>query len=95
MTTRQQFIAEALAWEGTKTRAEPLEPGVALDTPWPGLRFSVIRRFENARRWSEPKIPDPPRPDRDPAILLAFGEVDDRGELWLRKHETRRAQSKA
>jgi ABC-type transport system involved in cytochrome c biogenesis permease subunit len=61
--------------------------GQTLDTPWPGMRFSVARRFENARRESVVQAVSPPRDNRVPAIAVSLQAGQENRQVWLRKHE--------
>ena len=73
------------AWEGTRPVTTKIEPGVAIDTPWPGKRFSVIRRLERARVEQTLVEVRPVRDQRVPAVQVR--PIDDAaaGAVWVQR----------
>ena len=72
--------------EGGEVVTRRLELGEAVDSPWPGLRFAVLRRFERARLEQTVKAPEVIRRERRPAVLLELTAGQDSGELWVQKY---------
>ena len=63
-----------------------LELDVPADSPWPGLQFTVLRRYDHARAdWILTPI-EPVREKRTAAVLLRLHEGEHDNELWLQKN---------
>ncbi|MHC4941642.1 MAG: cytochrome c biogenesis protein ResB [Planctomycetota bacterium] len=73
------------SWVGTKVSSHELEIGVPVETPWPGMKFSVLRRFENARIEYVPTRPDKIRNNREPALLVQMKAPEQTREIWVQK----------
>ena len=62
-----------------------LEVGVPVESPWPGMKFAVLRCFEHARLdWTVEAV-DPVREERQPALLLKLSTEDDTHTMWVQK----------
>jgi len=64
-----------------------VELGTSVDTPWSGLSFTVLRRFEHARLDYSVEAVHPVRETRMPAILVKVNTPGGDEENWLRKHD--------
>ena len=69
--------------------AEPvlheLDVGAPVESPWPGMKFAVLRRFEHARLdWTIEPV-DPVRKERNPALLLKLSTENDTRKKWVQK----------
>jgi hypothetical protein len=75
--------------EGLETVTAELTAGESIDTPWPGLQFSVVRRLEGAvaRRRIVPV--EPVRETRIPALLVEMNAEGHTSEMWLQKYRPR------
>ena len=73
------------AWEGMPVVSRALRIGAAVESPWPGKKFAVLRRFDHARvEWSlEPA--DPVREGRIPAVLVTVTSPEESRETWVQK----------
>jgi ABC-type transport system involved in cytochrome c biogenesis permease subunit len=60
-----------------------------MDTPWPGMKLTVIRKYDRARLVQTFAPPPRIRERRAPAILLALNTDAENSEVWLRKDEPR------
>ena len=65
--------------------SEPLEPGVSVETPWPGQRFTLLRRFNHARFEHGVEPVTPVRKNRTPALLLTLKTPEHTNEMWVLK----------
>jgi hypothetical protein len=63
--------------------------GEPVDTPWPGMRFTVLRRFDNARVAETLEIPKELNKARTPAVLLTVNRSGASDEVWMRKSQSR------
>lgn len=67
----------------------PLTVGAPADTPWPGWKFTVLRRFGHARV-EELLEPRPPLgEDRSPGLLLKISTPEQTIVRWVQKHQPR------
>lgn len=75
--------------EGRPFRVEKLSIDTTIDSPWPGWKFCVSRRFAHARvEWSlEPT--ESIGANRLPALLLKIGTPTESVETWVQKYEPR------
>lgn len=64
-----------------------LELGTPVTTPWAGLQFTVLQRFDRARREPTIEAVSPPGVERTPAVLVTAQVGDQRKQVWLRKYE--------
>lgn len=76
-------------WEGTAPVIRKLAVGEAVETPWPGQKFTLLRRFDHARRRQSMQQPDKIRQDRTPALLVRIGSEDDSSTMWLWRRQPR------
>ena len=78
------------SWEGIEPITQKLVVGTTVASPWPDLRFTLLRRFDHARL-EESVVPvDPVRKKRNPMILVQWTTPDGEGEMWLQKHHPQR-----
>jgi len=70
-------------WEGTTPVVRKLAIGEAVETPWPGQKLALLRRFDHARRRQSMQQPDRIRQDRMPALLVRIGSEGDSSTMWL------------
>jgi len=72
--------------QGGDVTSRKLTVGTPVETPWPELMFTVLRRFDHARveRLIEPV--DPVRQDRRPALLLKIDYGAQSSMLWVQKY---------
>lgn len=66
-----------------------LQPGVAIDTPWEGVRLEVVRRFDHARREEVVEPVDPPGAQGTPAVLVSLHAGSEALSMWLQHGEVR------
>lgn len=67
-----------------------LEVGKSLETPWPGKKFTVLRRFDRARVQSHAELPEKIRKTRHPAVRVRLtGASGNPREIWLPKYTPR------
>lgn len=64
-----------------------LKVGMPVATPWESLQFTVLRRFDHARREPTVEIIEPPSDERTPAIFVTAKAGGQQKQLWLRKYE--------
>jgi hypothetical protein len=75
------------SWEGARPVNRKLTVGAPVESPWPDLKFTVLRRFEHARtKWSVAPA-DPIRKIRKPMMLVGWQRGEDGGEAWLNKYD--------
>jgi len=79
--------------EGAPVVHRSIEVGLPVDTPWPGLRFCVLRCFENARIETAAVQPDPVRERREPALLVELRAEGGSREVWLPRHRVRAVEA--
>jgi hypothetical protein len=72
----------------TITSAE-LEVGRPVESPWPGLKLAVLRRFEHARIDSHIEPISPAREQRQPAVLVRLNTAQHEADLWLQRNKPR------
>ena len=63
--------------------------GEAIESPWSGLMFAVLRRFDRARSARGVVPVEPVRETRMPAVFVRLSEGDDTKRLWLQKYDPR------
>lgn len=63
-----------------------LTAGQPVNTPWPGRKLAVIRRFNNARFESEVTPKEPSGTARVPALLVTLTSARDNSEMWVQKY---------
>ena len=73
------------AWEGTRPVTTQIEPGVPIETPWPGKRFSVIRRIDRAQVERELVEVRPVRDERVPAVAIRPATGGGAEPLWVQR----------
>ncbi len=72
--------------EGGPSVVQELTLGTPCQSPWEGVRLTVLRRLDHARRTRSVVSVDPVRKDRVPAVLLQAEGPADTQTLWLRKY---------
>ncbi len=60
--------------------------GEAIESPWSGLKFAVLRRFDHARLVRGVVPVEPVRETRVPAVFVRLSAGDDTKRLWLQKY---------
>jgi hypothetical protein len=75
---------------GAPVATHKLSLGSPVDSPWPGWKFAVLRRFEHAREEWLLEPSDSIRADRAPALLLKISTPTDTRGTWIQKYEPRR-----
>lgn len=66
-----------------------LEIGVPVESPRPGKKFTVLRRFEHARvDWNLEPV-NPARTERKPALLLKLTTPQGTDQAWVQKYVPR------
>jgi len=72
------------------TSLRPVELNEPTDTPWPGMKLTVKRSLDRARKREVLAPFESLRETRQPGVLVALRSGDEREELWLPKYQTRR-----
>jgi len=71
--------------DGAKVVCVTLAVGTPVETPWPGMKFAVLRRFEHARMdWSVTPVEGVSK-RRTPALLLALSTPEHQARMWVQK----------
>lgn len=79
------------AWEGTALQTSAVKLGESIETPWPGKRLTVRKRFDSARTIRAVAAVDPVRSkNRVPAVRVRVTTADSTSEMWVRRHQPRR-----
>ncbi len=78
-----------LTWEGTDPVTSKLTVGTPIESPWPGKKFTLLRRFERARTARSIVPADPIRKDRIPMISVRVTAPDESHEMWLQRRRSR------
>ncbi len=88
---RGDLHARFSAGEGL-LQVAPVAIGAPADTPWPGVTLTVHRFAPRVLVRDEVVAVDPPRQERNPAILVAIRspERSEPEQVWLQKHTSRR-----
>ncbi|HNQ22290.1 MAG TPA: cytochrome c biogenesis protein CcsA [Phycisphaerae bacterium] len=73
-------------WAEGKVSVHPIVLGTPLESPWHGLKFNVLRRFEHARQRQVVEPVEPVRDTRMPALLVRVDDVAGAREVWLSKY---------
>lgn len=82
-----RLSARFVGMDKTTTTTE-LSLGEAVETPWPGWKLTVSRRFEHAR-WDRAVLPVVPvRQARIPAVLLRLRMGGQTSETWAQQYST-------
>lgn len=84
-----EMHAKFTATDGNTT-TQKLDIGQAVDTPWPGMRFTVLQRFDRARIKQQLDLPEKIAETRNPAVLLTLSHDGESAELWIPKHQPAR-----
>lgn len=75
--------------EGNTPQVHKLEIGIPVQSPWPGVQFAVLRRFEHARpEWTVVPVQSA-RKERKPALLLKLRTPEHTEWMWVRKYAPR------
>jgi hypothetical protein len=64
-----------------------LSVGEAVESPWSGLKFAVLRRFDRARLVRGVVPVEPVRETRMPAVFVRLSAGDNARKMWLQKYE--------
>jgi len=75
--------------ENGSAKTEELNIGKEVPTPWPGLTFKVLRRFDHARIEKVVSPVQPVREQRMPAVLVKVSSPQGDQNIWLRKFDRR------
>ncbi len=75
--------------EGQDVVTTELVPGEAVDTPWPGLQFTVLRPLERAQMRRRIVPVETVRETRIPAVLVQMSTQEHTSEIWLQKYRPR------
>ncbi len=78
-----------LTWEGTDPVTSKLTVGSPIDAPWPGKKFTLLRRFERARIVRSIVPADPIRKERVPMVRVRVTGPDESRDLWLQRRRSR------
>ena len=63
--------------------------GKSVETLWNELKFTVLQKYDHARTdWSLEPV-DPPRPQRQPGMLLKITTPKKTEKIWLQKYTSR------
>jgi len=82
-----RLSARFVGMDKTTTTTE-LSLGEAVETPWPGWKLTVSRRFAHAR-WDRAVLPVVPvRQARIPAVLLRLRMGGQTSEMWAQQYST-------
>ncbi|MCP4250821.1 MAG: cytochrome c biogenesis protein CcsA [bacterium] len=74
---------------GADLSTRELTVGTATETPWPGRKLTVLRRFDRARaEWTVEPV-EPPRETRMPALLLDLSTPEQTNRMWVQKFRPR------
>ncbi len=73
------------AQDSTNVVKKKLELAVPVETPWAGIKLTVLRRMEHARMEREVVPVEPVRKDREPALLVRVRTPQESREMWVRK----------
>lgn len=90
LTTTDGEMHAKFASTSGNTTTQVLGIGQAVDTPWPGMRFTVLQRFDHARIKQQLDFPEKIAETRTPAVLLTIAHDGASSELWLPKHQLAR-----
>ncbi len=85
-----QLIAQFVSGSGEPVTT-PLSVGAPVETPWPGITFAVLRRFEHARMDRQMQLPKERGDTRVPAALASIDGVTSQ-KAWIRKGESSEIQ---
>ncbi|MHC4611427.1 MAG: cytochrome c biogenesis protein ResB, partial [Planctomycetota bacterium] len=66
-----------------------LSVGTPAETPWPGQKLTVLRRFERARVGWLIEPPEEDRRERTPALRLNLAAAEDSSTMWVQKFRPR------
>jgi cytochrome c biogenesis protein ResB len=63
--------------------------GQAVETPWPGITFTVYGRYDHARMDHDVVAVDPPRESAIPALRVSVKTAQGADQFWVRKGGSR------
>jgi len=75
--------------ENRPVQVTKLSIGTPVETPWPGWKFAVLRRFAHARVEESLEPREPVEADRLPGLLLKVSTPAETAETWVQKYEPR------
>jgi len=90
LTTRDGEMRAVFAPNGASRSTAALRLGETVDTPWPGMQFTVLQRFDRARIKQQLDLPEKIAESRAPAVLLTLAHDGANTELWVPKHQPAR-----
>ena len=75
--------------ENRPLQVTKLSIGTPVETPWPGWKFGVLRRFAHARVEESLEPSESVEADRSPGLLLKVSAPAETAETWVQKYEPR------
>lgn len=90
LTTGDGEMHALFAPPGASTSTTAIRLGESVNTPWPGMRFTVLQRFDHARLKRQLDLPEKISEARSPAVLLTLAHDGANTELWISKHQPAR-----
>ena len=85
----EESLFVRIRWAGAKMVTSRIELGKEIDTPWPGEKLIVQRRFDHARINQSAVEPEVVRKNRRPALLLELSQEGSSEDLWIQKYQLR------
>ncbi|NOY82175.1 MAG: cytochrome c biogenesis protein ResB [Kiritimatiellaeota bacterium] len=82
-------LAVQLMAEGSAPVMHVVAAGQTVATPWPGVTFKVLRRFDHAQVHLEATARPRVRETRQPAVLLTATRAATTREIWVEKYRER------
>ena len=74
--------------QGGEVVTRQLNLGEAVDSPWPGIRFAVLRRLDHARIEQSVTASEFIRQNRSPALLLKLTAGEETRQIGIQKHRS-------
>jgi hypothetical protein len=74
---------------GGKAPAREIKEGDVLESPWAGLKLSLLRWFDHARSETIVVPVDPVRKNRTQAVLVKMTAGEHNHQLWIQKYRSR------
>lgn len=75
--------------DGAAPALQRLELDTPVETPWEGLKFAVLRRYDHARIDRPVEPVEPVRTERTPALLVELTGPEQSRQTWLQKYDPR------
>ncbi|HUU85678.1 MAG TPA: cytochrome c biogenesis protein ResB [Phycisphaerae bacterium] len=79
-----------LSRDGVPAVVRELKIGEPVETPWPGYKFAVLQRFDQAKVDWTMAVPEETRETRVPAILVKLTASEQSREVWVQRFSPRR-----